>query len=311
MLTKQQFLLREKSASRTRQGTLMLRVTLADRTGSIPGVFFDVPGHVLDALEVGRGVEVSGRVDEYRGQIQVNIDRIAPAELSQLDEFLPTARRPHETLTREFEALRASIADPELVSLLTAVFDEETYARFVRAPAAKYNHHACVGGLLEHTLDVARLVQTACDLYPELHRDLAITATILHDLGKISAYDPVSFDLTEAGELWSHLYIGAAMVERAIDAMGGLSEPLKMQLLHAILAHHGKLEHGSPVVPMTLEAITLSNADRFDADVRGAVDHLERTEEDGSAFTGRSYMHETKLYRGPMEEEPPSQRTLI
>ena len=312
LLTKQLFLLRERSTSRTRQGTLMLRVLLADRTGSINGVFFDVPGHVSDALTVGRGVEVSGRVDEYRGQTQINIDRIAVAEIQELDEFLPTARRPLQEMDTEFEALRASIQDEALERLLDHIFgDKHTYEAFTRGPAAKSYHHACVGGLLEHTLDVVRLVVTACGTYPEMDQDLALTAAILHDIGKIEAYDPISFEITDKGQLWSHLYMGAAIVRDAIHAAGGLPPEQEKQLLHAILAHHGKLEHGSPVLPMTLEAITLYNADRFDAELRGAVDYMERTAEgESSSFTSRSFMLDTPLYRGA-DADAPRQGTLL
>ena len=101
-LNRQPFLLRSKSTSRTRQGTLMLRVLLADRTGSINGVLFDVPGQRAETLQVGRGVEVSGRVDEYRGQLQVNMDRIATTSLQQLGDFLPSARRPLEQMETEW-----------------------------------------------------------------------------------------------------------------------------------------------------------------------------------------------------------------
>lgn len=310
-LRKQLFLLRDKTTSATRSGSPMMRVTLADRTGSVPGVFFDVPGHVVEALEVGRGVEVSGRIGEYKGLLQINIEQIGPAELPDLAAFLPTAGRPIEEMVGEFDELRASVADPDLARLLEAVFaDEEIYRSFTHAPAAKRHHHACVGGLLQHTLSVTRLVLAAADLYPELNRDLALTAALLHDLGKIRAYDPVSFDLTHEGSLWTHLYIGASWVEHAIGGLEGFDTDLGLRVVHAILAHHGKLEHGSPVRPMTVEALVLHGADDLDAQVQGALDQFARAPDDSEAFTEQSGMHETRLYRGAGEPPPLAQRSL-
>ena len=299
-IRKHLFLLREKNLSTTRMGKSMLHVVLADRSGSIPGVFFDVPTHMANSLEVGKGVEVAGRVGEYKGQLQVNVERIVPAELANLEDFLPMARSALPAMEREFDELLASVGEPQLSNLLKAIFDDErTYHAFARAPAAKFNHHACVGGLLEHTLAVVRIVLAACDLYPDLHRDLAVVVALLHDVGKIHAYDPISFDMTAAGSLWTHLYMSASIVERAIESLPEFDPDLRLRVVHGILAHHGKLENGSPVLPMTLEAIVVHHADDLDSGVRGAVDHLERTLENGGLFTEPSHMHQARLYRGP------------
>lgn len=311
-LRQQRFLLREKSLTTTRLDSPMLHVVLGDSTGSIRGVLFDVPTRTIEALAEGRGVEVTGRVGEFRGQAQINIQSIAPAELVNLTEFLPGARRPLAEMLDEFDALQASVVDPDLSRLLTSLFgDSATLRLFSEAPAAKMFHHACVGGLLEHTLSVARFAVTACDVYPELGRDLVVTAAIVHDLGKMKAYDPITFDLTGEGSLWSHLYMGASMVEHAIDRLPGFDPDLRLRLVHAVLAHHGRLENGSPVVPMTLEAMVLHYADNLDGDARGAIDHLARSEADTSTFTERSFMHDTRLYRGERVSPGPQQRSLL
>jgi len=298
-LSKNAFLLRERSSSTTRAGSPMLRVTLADCTGSVPGVLFDAPGHVVESLTAGQGVEVSGRVSEFKDQLQISIERLVPATLTHPEEFLPMARRPLQEMSAEFDQLRASVREPSLAALLNAVFgDAATYRDFVHAPAATAYHHACVGGLLEHTLSVTRLVIVACDLSPQVNRDLAVTAAFLHDLGKVRAYDPISFARTPEGYLWGHVYLGAIWAERAMDSVPGFGRELRRQVIHAILAHQGKLEYGSPKPPMTLEAIVVHHADNLDADERGALDYLERSEVDGQGFTERSPMHATRLYRG-------------
>lgn len=301
IVKKQPFLLRESNVSTTRSGSSLLHLKLADRTGSIAGVFFDVPRYVVDSLDPGRGVEVTGRVGEFKGQPQINVERIVPVELQDLETFLPSARRPIPEMWAEFEALRASISDPHLSQLLEILFDGQTCKAFQEAPAAKVLHHACVGGLLEHTLCVAGLVLHATEFYPEMNRDLALTLALLHDLGKIDAYDAVTFDLTDQGRLWSHLYVSTSRVHQAIDSIPDFDPELRLRVIHGILAHHGRRENGSPVVPMTLEALVVHHADDLDATARGAIDQFERGDDEGDAFTERSFMHDTRLFRGRVE----------
>ncbi len=307
-ITKQPYLLRDKSVSTTRTGGLMLRVTLADRSGSLPGVLFDVPTYVVDALTSGRGVLVTGRVGEFRQQTQINIERIEPTELVHLEEYLPMALRPRDEMELEFAALCDGIESPQLTALIKQVFDEQTYQAFVSSPAAKSLHHATVGGLLEHTLAVVRLALESASGYAEIDQDLLVAAALLHDIGKIDAYDPLSFGITTDGALLGHLYMSAARVERAIAAIDGFDAELRRRVIHAILAHHGKLEHGSPILPMTLEALLVHHADEMDASVRGAWEHMQGEGGQG-AFTDESLMHDTRLYRGE-EQEPLTQAPL-
>ncbi len=300
-LVRQPFLLREKRYFYSREGRPILRLILADRTGTIPGIFFDAPEYLYTRLEPGQGVEISGRVTAHRDRLQVSIDSIHPTELVHLEDFLPHAPRPLEEMESEFSRLRALIQNPDLCRLLDSIFTPDVYKAFVRAPGAKLYHHACLGGLLHHTLSVARITLTACELHPELDRDLALCLALLHDIGKIRAYHPTTFALTREGVLWSHLYIGAAMVQKAIDALEDFDPELRLGLVHGILAHHGTLDRGSPVVPMTPEAIAVHLADDLDSATRGALDHLEREDVDAGEFTAISRMHDTRLYQAPAD----------
>jgi len=311
-LQKDVYLLREKSVRAMRSGGLMLSATLADKGGSVAGVMFDISGPLADSLRTGAGVEVSGQVGEYRGQLQVKLDRIRAVEIVDYEAYLPMARRSLDEMEAELQALIASIERPDLARLLSAVFDDGDIARrFTRAPAAKLNHHACIGGLLEHSLSVARLVGTATDLYPEMDGDLAISVALLHDIGKMGSYEATSFEITEEGALWGHVYAGSELVQRKIDGLAGFDPELRRRIVHAILAHHGRLEAGSPVVPMTLEAMVVHHADHLDGDVRGAIDHMERDGGSG-VFTERSFMHDTRLYRGgETPSGPPKQGALL
>ncbi len=306
-INKQIFLLRAKSLTGTRSGSSLLRVTLADRTGSIPGVMFDAPGRLVQDLTVGKGVEVSGRVEEYRDALQIRLDRIIAADLPGTEEFLPSASRPIGEMQRELDQVIESVEQPDLHRLLLTVLGSgaELRPQFREAPAAKRMHHACRGGLLEHTLSVIRLTEAACQAHGELERDLAITLAILHDVGKVRAYDATTFELTDEGALWGHLYISASIVESAIAGLDRFDPQLRLRVIHGILAHHGTLEHGSPVLPMTPEAMAVHHADAMDADLQGAAETFGQADAQASAYTGYSPMHDTRLYRGQSEEPNP------
>ena len=298
-LRQQPFLLQDRNVRQIRDGVNMLLVTLVDRTGSIGGAFHDVPNPVIDSLRSAQGVEVTGYVNEYRGRLQISIERIVPVELASLEEFLPAARRSIGEMEAELDALLADVVNPHLARLLSAFYDDPVMRRaLVQAPAAKRYHHACFGGLLEHTLAVARLVLTATDLYPGMDHDLAVTVALLHDIGKVRAYHPITFELTEEGILFNHLPLGAMMVNEEISRTPSFPDDLRLRVVHAILSHHGEQCKGSPVRPKTVEAIVLHYADNLDGDAQGAVDHLERSEDSIGPFTAYSTMHEGELYRG-------------
>lgn len=303
-VNKQAFLLRDKSLTATRSGSSLLRVMLGDRSGSIPGIMFDAPTRLFQDLVIGKGVEVTGRVEEYRDALQIRLDRILAIELPDLAEFLPSSRRPIGEMQQQLDALIDSVQQTDLNRLLLALLGPGARDRiaFREAPAAKRMHHASRGGLLEHTLSVVSLVEAACAAHPELDRDLALSIAILHDLGKIRAYDPTTFDLTDEGALWGHLYISASAVEAAIGELAGFDPQLRLKLVHGILAHHGALVHGSPVVPMTAEAMAVHHADTMDADLQGAAEAFSRPDGQSGPYTGWSQMHETRLYRGVGED---------
>ena len=294
------FLLAAMEEATDRNGNGYLKLTLRDKTGDIDARYWRVPAHVPRQLSVGGGVAVSGRIEEYRGVSQVRVTNAFASELEDLSDFLPTARRPQEKMIDELQRLIHSIQEPNLKMLIKGVLgDAEFQARFFAAPAAKLYHHACVGGLLEHSLDVTRQVVSVSKRYPELDRDLAATVALLHDIGKVDCYQlQGAFEFADRGKLLGHIYVGAALVERAIDRIESFPEELRLRVLHAILAHHGELEKGSPVTPRTPEAIALHYADNLDGSLRGWVDHVNRESPTGVAWTLRSNMHGGDLYVG-------------
>jgi 3'-5' exoribonuclease len=297
------FLLAYVEEATDRNGHSYLKLTLRDRSGDLQGRFWRVPAGVAGQLAVGRGVTVSGQVEEYRGVLQVRVKEVSVCELEDLAAYMPTARRAQQELIDELQRLISSIKNPHIKQLLKQVLgDPGVQGAYILAPAAKRYHHACIGGLLEHSLDVARQLVAISRRYPELDRDLGAAVALLHDIGKIDSYEPQgTFEFTDAGNLLGHIYMGAARVERAIDSIDGFPQELRMRVLHAILAHHGELSKGSPVTPRTPEAIALHYADNLDGSLRGWVDHVARERTVDTSWTSRSGMHDSRLYIGSGE----------
>jgi 3'-5' exoribonuclease len=303
-LQKAPFLLATMEEALDRNSNAYLKLTLRDRSGDLQGRYWRVPEGVADRLAVGKGVAVSGQVEEYKGTLQVRVQNISTCELEDWGAYMPTARRPQQELVDELQRLISSIKNPWLKQLLKEVLGDSSFQEaFFLAPAAKRYHHACVGGLLEHSLDVARQVVFVSRRYPELDRDLGATVALLHDIGKVDSYERLgAYDFTDAGLLLGHIYMGAARVEAAIGRIDGFPDELRMRIVHAILAHHGDNAKGSPVTPRTPEAIAVHYADNLDGSLRGWVDHVSRERTVNTAWTSRSGMHDASLYIGSEQD---------
>jgi 3'-5' exoribonuclease len=185
--------------------------------------------------------------------------------------------------------LLATVQDHQLRYLLERFFgeDSENWARFRDAPAAKTYHQAYRHGLLEHTVSVAQAVSAAAAYFPGIDRDVAVTGALLHDIGKTEAYndDPLAIDLTDAGRLQGEIPLGYYKVRRQIEDIPGFDPALAQAVLHIILAHHGSLEHGSPVVPATREAVLVHMIDNLGGRL-GSFDRLERQLPAGESWSG-------------------------
>jgi 3'-5' exoribonuclease len=297
------YLLAEKQVRTAKNGSLFLSARLRDATSEIEARFWDLPLGVAEALEAGQGVRVSGEVTSFQGRAQLRLDRIEPQPIRAQD-FFPTSSQPLPAMQARLEEYVRSITEPWLHRLLEKVLlDPAFLPRFVQAPAAREYHHACLGGLIEHTLGVAGLAEVAARLYPGLSRDLLLALALLHDCGKVEAYEwDADFRRSDEGRLLDHIYLGTRRVEMAIAEWPDFPVELRRRILHAMLAHHGDSASGSPVRPQTQEAIALHLLDMLDAHIRGFEDHVERHALPGTAWTEWSRMFGAQLYRGP--EEP-------
>jgi 3'-5' exoribonuclease len=285
------FVVRSHSQRRRRNGEPFLKLQLGDVSGSVEAVVWDGVDELAPVCPSGAVVRVLGgfSVDERYGAA-LTIRRMRAAhegeyDLADLTEGSPV---PYAQLAAGLDELIATVQRPHLRELLGGLLDPAggTGRRYHEAPAAKYYHQAYRHGLLEHCLSVAQGVSALAATFPGLDRDIAVTGALLHDIGKVEAYASVNgaIELTDAGKLLGEIPLGYYAVRREIERIEGFPAPDADALLHIVLSHHGKLEHGSPVVPCTREATLVHFIDNLGGNL-GSFDRIERALADGARWS--------------------------
>jgi len=253
----------------TKTGKDFLSLELSDQSSALPANLWENFENISAKVQNGSIVKVKGTIEEWQGSPQIRINSIRLADDKdnvRADDFLPRSKRDINLMMTEFRDRISKIENPYLKNLAGNVFNEERFGKFSRAPAGKSWHHGYIHGLIEHTLEIIRICDLMCDIHPEINRDLLISGAMMHDLGKISElnYDSV-FEYTDEGKLLGHIVIASIIIDDEIKKITGFPDELRKNLIHLILSHQGKLEYASPVVPKTLEAITLYQADELSA----------------------------------------------
>jgi 3'-5' exoribonuclease len=303
------FVVRGHSRRQRRNGDPFLKLQLGDSSGVVEAVIWDAIDEFAPLCPTGAIVRVLARysVDErYGASLTVKRMRLAAddeVQLSDLEEAPPVA---YEQLTRELEELIEPIERHHLRELLARLIDRstETGALYHTAPAAKHYHQAYRHGLLEHCLSVAQGVSVLArgPFRGGVDRDLAVTGALLHDIGKTQVYATTNgaIELTDRGKLLGEIPLGYYMVRREIERIDGFPPDEAEGLLHIILSHHGKLEHGSPVVPCTREATLVHFVDNLGGNL-GSFDRIERTLADGASWSDYDRGISASAFFGPRE----------
>lgn len=263
------YLCKSKQVLKTKAGKTYYSLLLQDKTGIIDAKIWEL-NNGIDDFDSMDFVMVDGMVTSFQGARQVNISRLRKAQEGEYDpaEYIPASKYDIEQMYQELKELIISIREPHLRKLAENSFiqDTEFVKEFKVHSAAKAVHHGFVGGLLQHTLAVARMCEFMSANYPILDRDLLLTAAIFHDIGKV--YELSRFpsnEYTDDGQLLGHIFIGAELIGRKAEEIPGFPAVLATELRHCILAHHGELEYGSPKKPAIAEAMALNFADNADA----------------------------------------------
>lgn len=273
---KQIFYIKEAEFKLRRDGkTVDGFLKIADSSGEIEAIYWDLAKKKLPEIEKMQFAQIEGQVIKKKsdGQLQISIKSLEQALPSSLEDFIPSTTRDIGELMQKIDDKVSSIKNHYLKTLLFSFFNDPFFReKFKKAPAAKKLHQAYKGGLAEHTVNVTRLCEVICQIYPEVNRDFLISAALLHDIGKVEEYklDGV-IEYTDKGKLIGHIIIGTEMINEKIKQIKDFPEDLAVMFKHAILSHHGKFEFGSPKLPSILPAIALFYADDTDAKLNGLI----------------------------------------
>ena len=301
------YLVTEKQLRANRNGNLYIQVELRDRTGAISARLWNAGEGLFRTFDEGDFLHIKGKVQLFQGNLQMilsNLERIA-ADKVELPHFLPQTEQDVSKLLERLRGFLLRLGNPHLRALAECFLMDENFVRdFSTVPAGIRNHHAYLGGLLEHVVTLLDAADRIAPLYPELDRDLLMAGIFLHDVGKVRelSYGRV-FSYTDEGQLIGHLIIGVEMLnEKAARVPDLTGEPFPTQLLlrlkHMILSHHGTYEFGSPKLPMTPEAIALHHLDNFDAKVHSFTRDIREDRNQAASWTPFNQALQRRLYKG-------------
>ncbi len=290
-VVREKFLLTKKILKEKKDGGNFAQIELTDRTGTIEGIAWDNVSNELKNIATGNFVFLSGNVGEYNGRLQIVVNSISKISEDEVvpEDFLPIIEEDIDKALLEIKQGINRIQHHHLKKLLNQFFDDKEFMdKFSKAPAAKKNHHAGIGGLAVHTRNVMNLVIKSCETFNFLNTDLLIAGSLLHDIGKIYEYTyQIKLDQSTGGRLIGHIIFGYEMVKEKISRIPDFPEELSMKLLHLIISHHGEFEYGSPVLPSFPEALVLHFMDNLDAKLeimRDLIRQSKGTENEWSEY---------------------------
>ena len=296
------FLVAEKNMAFSQKGSPYLTVKLKDKTGEIESKVWENAVALDQLFKKGDIIFIEGRAANYKNSIQISITSIMKIPWDEVEstDYLPAAKADVKEMFNELLGYVEKVNDKFLKALLNSFLqEEETASLFQRAPAAKGFHHIYLGGLLEHTLSVVRLLEKVADHYPSLNKDMLITGGILHDIGKIYEFSYNNIiDYSDEGRLIGHIVMGVEMINKKIAAINDFPMQSALELRHIILSHHGEFEFGSPKRPKTLEALVIHYVDDLDAKFNAFQTFMADSANNDSDWTIYNRFLERFLYKG-------------
>jgi 3'-5' exoribonuclease len=294
------FLVKEKSSGITKTANAYLKLKLIDRSGEMEGRIWTSVETFANSFEKDDFVHVIGKSVSFKEHLQLNITHIQRVEEEEIlfSDFFPMAEKDIEEMFRSLAEISDQIRNSHLHQLIKLFWEDESFIKLFKvAPASKWLHHNYLGGLLEHTLSMVQLVLKNASHYNGLNLDLLLTASILHDVGKVDELSyRRSFDYSDEGRLLGHITLGIERVEDKIRQVPDFPKDLSTLLKHLLLSHHGQYIWGSPKRPMTLEAVMLHYLDDMDAKMNGIQQFIKKQVLEGSRWSGYHRIFEQYFY---------------
>jgi 3'-5' exoribonuclease len=295
------FLVKDKIMAMAKNGKPYMNLRFMDKSGEIEAKVWDNVDLLDKQFDKDDFVQVRGKASVYMNKMQVVVAEIGkiPEEQVDLADFLPESPRDNAEMRQELKDVIAALADPCLRRLMDSFLADGAFMdQYCTAPAAKGMHHVYLGGLLEHSLSLVRLVRAIVPMYSGINQDLLIVGALLHDVGKIHemSYER-AFDYTDEGKLLGHITIGVEMVSDRIRQIEGFPRELAMLLKHMLLSHHGQYEFGSPKRPKTVEATVLNYLDDMDSKINGIQAHIAKETASSSRWTAHHRLYDRYFFK--------------
>jgi 3'-5' exoribonuclease len=301
------YLVSDKQLRANRNGNLYLQLDLRDKTGTVNARLWNATEALFHSFDVNDYLRVRGKAQLFQGAMQLILADLQLVEANRIDatDFLPHTPKDVDRLLARLREIMLGLSNPHLKALMEAfLMDDEFVRKFTAAPAGIKNHHAYVGGLLEHVVNLLEVASRVAPFYPQINADMLLAGVFLHDVGKIDELTyQKAFAYSDEGQLIGHLLIGMEYLSRkttVAESLTGEQFPLELllRLKHMILSHHGNYEFGSPKLPMTLEAVALNLLDNLDAKIASFHDQMRDDRDPSSAWTQYNPSIGRKLFKG-------------
>lgn len=302
-------IIRKSELKHKQNGDPYLVLELGDRSGRLKAKVWNNAAVFFKKLVRGKIVKVKGNVQLFMDSKELNIEKLRLAREDEVEPsiLVPTSKKNIPELKTAFLHHLESIKNPHLQNLLNTLFpDEAALDKFLRTAPGKLWHHNYLYGTLEHLVCLLDLADIMIGHYPRLQPDLLKCGLILHNLGKESEYVYEGFiDFSTEGRLIGHIVTGYQTIREAIRSIEGFPENLSLQLLHLVLSHQGSAEKGSPVIPMTMEAIVLHLLNELDS-TTNAVERIISNDRIGeSEWTKYNKLLDRFIYAGNKNDQEP------
>lgn len=296
----------------TRNGKPFIKCLLGDKSGKTPARMWNATEEIFNTLPTDGFVKIEGQTQPYQGEMQIILNSILPAKPTEadLEDLLPCTKYDTEQMFSEVCEILDSLNAEPLKHLVKIYLDDtQLMAQFKRAPAAMNLHHAYIGGLLEHTLQLLRLADSIIPHYAKIDRDIVMVGLFLHDLGKcVELTWETGFTYSDQGQLVGHVARGIVWLNEKAAILESRGAPLPRPLLHVlehiIISHHGQYEFGALKLPATPEAILIHHIDNIDAKMQMSLeatrpDEIPAAADLGGNFTEKMWaLDHVRLYKG-------------
>ncbi len=296
------FLAKNKTLLTDKKGNQYISLYLSDRSGSVDAKIWDNIERMNNSFESGDIVMVKGQVQLFQNKKQIIIHKIDPIKDESLkfeDYVGEIGRSPEEVLQELLQIVEKVESAPIKQLILSTLNDPSIKPLLLKSPAAKSIHHVKVGGLIEHILSISQLMVFIAQQYPQMNFDLLVFGAIFHDLGKIWELEWTSKGIryTDKGRLVGHLVMSAELVDKKASQILGFPEEQITILKHIILSHHGKLEYGSPKVPMLLEAYVVWMVDDLDSKVDSITQFINQDSSGDQTWTSFNQLYTRHFFK--------------